>query len=428
MNPLEYSELEARFQSYRPGAKLVKIEPAALPVVRIGVTVVAQEKNQVPLLNEFVIRCVQAGLSNADDIRTVLGMPLGPVQETIVELVHDRYLWLSPADSSLQLTESGTELSRDFLKNQPVEQEIDLSFDRFSWRIADYGKHDLITKREAREMGRVIIEPVEKRSLKSEDVLPRDIDQLEHFSREMTNQIDILGVTAIRPRKYLYMPTELLIFVNQESDEVEIIPYVNFDLSPFHQQIASSQGLLEKLKISFSKQRETEEILIEVPQVPDNSAIPVREIDTFEHNKILEDALLSSAKRLLIISPWITRAVVNTTFLSRLERLLRRNVIVHIGFGYGKESEDTRSDKRSIQSLANLSNRFQNLTFTRLKNTHSKILVCDDMVVTTSFNWLSFAGDPDRTYRMETGTEVKNADYANGVHGDKIKLFEDFRS
>ena len=428
MNPLEYSELMARFHNYRPGSKLVSIVPAALPVVRIGVTIVAQERNAIPLLSEFVLRCILAGLTNAEEIRTVLGMPSGPVQETIVELVHDRLIRASPVDSSLQLTDAGRELARDFLKNQPVEKEIDLSFDRFSWRVADYEKYDLMTKAEVREIGREIIEPLERRTLKVEDVLPEDVNQLESFSREASKQIDILGISAIRPRKYLYMPTELLVFSNEETEELELIPYVNYDVSPFHQQMASAQDLIEKLKIKFSKAVEEVGDLVELEAVQVGSGIIVREIDTFEHNKILEEALTNSTKRLLIISPWITRAVVNTTFLSRLERLLRRNVSVHIGFGYGRESEDTRSDKRSVQSLGNLANRFENLTFVRLKNTHSKILVSDEKVVITSFNWLSFAGDPERTYRMETGTEVLDYEYANQVHGDKVKLFEDFRS
>ena len=34
------------------------------------------------------------------------------------------------------------------------------------------------------------------------------------------------------------------------------------------------------------------------------------------------------------------------------------------------------------------------------------MLIFDDRWVSTSFNWLSFKGDPERTYRMEEGTLV----------------------
>ena len=62
----------------------------------------------------------------------------------------------------------------------------------------------------------------------------------------------------------------------------------------------------------------------------------------------------------------------------------------------------------------------------RLQNTHAKILIFDGLWITTSFNWLSFKGDPNRTYRMEEGTlvqiqsEVDKAyrQYVDVLHGD----------
>jgi hypothetical protein len=41
----------------------------------------------------------------------------------------------------------------------------------------------------------------------------------------------------------------------------------------------------------------------------------------------------------------------------------------------------------------------------RLGNTHAKVLIKDsDFAAVTSFNWLSFKGDPNRTFRDEQGT------------------------
>jgi hypothetical protein len=52
----------------------------------------------------------------------------------------------------------------------------------------------------------------------------------------------------------------------------------------------------------------------------------------------------------------------------------------------------------------------------RLPNTHAKILIYDDVYITSSFNWLSFKGDPSRTYRMEEGTLIEGAAQADRVH------------
>src|SRR5207248_10186349 len=45
----------------------------------------------------------------------------------------------------------------------------------------------------------------------------------------------------------------------------------------------------------------------------------VRGVGVFEHRQLLEQALTSARRRLLIISPWVKAAVVDTTFMMRLE-------------------------------------------------------------------------------------------------------------
>ena len=50
------------------------------------------------------------------------------------------------------------------------------------------------------------------------------------------------------------------------------------------------------------------------------------------------------------------------------------------------------------------------LQIINLNNTHEKVLICDnDFLVITSFNWLSFKGDPKFGFRQETGyyTEIE---------------------
>lgn len=49
-----------------------------------------------------------------------------------------------------------------------------------------------------------------------------------------------------------------------------------------------------------------------------------------------------------------------------------------------------------------------------LGNTHEKVLLVDGKyVVITSFNWLSFKGDPNRGFRQETGLYTIDKDTIN---------------
>lgn len=125
-----------------------------------------------------------------------------------------------------------------------------------------------------------------------------------------------------------------------------------------------------------------------------------------EHPDHLTAALDSARKRILIISPWVKGGVVNTHFIERLEGRLRAGVEIHIGHGIG--SDDRGSDEWVLHKLRNLAQRYEGrFHFVRLNNTHAKILIYDGIWINTSFNWLSFKGDPNRTFRMEEGTLVQ---------------------
>jgi DNA-binding MarR family transcriptional regulator len=132
-------------------------------------------------------------------------------------------------------------------------------------------------------------------------------------------------------------------------------------------------------------------------------AYDVRSVECYDHPKYLLDTLKTAKERILIISPWIKGNVVNRDFMTLLRQALDRKVEVFIGYGFPND-EPWKNDQEVIRRLNELANRKHNLHFKHLGNTHAKILVCDHtFIIVTSFNWLSFKGDPDRTFRDERG-------------------------
>jgi phosphatidylserine/phosphatidylglycerophosphate/cardiolipin synthase-like enzyme len=135
----------------------------------------------------------------------------------------------------------------------------------------------------------------------------------------------------------------------------------------------------------------------------------VRNLYMLDHPPLLADALLNAKERLLIISPWIYGAVVDEDFLERLEALLKRKALVRIGYGISEVETELRKsrDIEARKGLQKLAARYANLTLRRLGNTHAKILIKDEeYAVVTSFNWLSFRGDPNRKLRDEQGVLI----------------------
>jgi hypothetical protein len=147
----------------------------------------------------------------------------------------------------------------------------------------------------------------------------------------------------------------------------------------------------------------------------EEDAWPLRPISTYEHRLLLADALANAHKRLLVISPWVRASVVDDEFLDRLGRLCSNGVIAHIGYGIRK-NDVGGNDQPAVEGLLRLTRKHTNLTVRDMGGTHAKILVWDGRMVLTSFNWLSFRGDPNRRYRQEAGVLIGERAYVDSQY------------
>lgn len=153
------------------------------------------------------------------------------------------------------------------------------------------------------------------------------------------------------------------------------------------------------------------------------SAVPVRPVPVYEHPVFLENAIEEARERLLIISPWITPAVVNDEMVSALEELMEKQVKVYIGFGISVE-ETERDSNVAVDRLRRLSEKHNSFLFMRMGDTHAKVLIKDsEFFIISSFNWLSFRGDPKRTFREEWGTYVGIRDQVNKYFEELLPRF-----
>lgn len=135
----------------------------------------------------------------------------------------------------------------------------------------------------------------------------------------------------------------------------------------------------------------------------------VRRIEVDEHRPLLVRAIEESRSRLIVIAPWL-RDVAMSDLLKPLRKALKeRPVHIYIGWGYPDDARNpvreelNESMRRELERMAK-ERRRGTLHVTRLGDTHEKVLLSDrKFMVITSFNWLSFRGDPKRPLRQETG-------------------------
>jgi DNA-binding MarR family transcriptional regulator len=135
------------------------------------------------------------------------------------------------------------------------------------------------------------------------------------------------------------------------------------------------------------------------------SATPaVQILSTIEHRPKLLQALRDAQERVIIVSPWLTPTAVNRELRDLIAQRIAHGVEVWIGYGFGDPDHREERVLRNLQQIQK-DKGGHNLRLCRLEETHAKVVICDDKyMITTSFNWLSFAGQPERGNRVEFGT------------------------
>jgi hypothetical protein len=111
---------------------------------------------------------------------------------------------------------------------------------------------------------------------------------------------------------------------------------------------------------------------------------------TKAHRKELLRQLRKANSRILILSGWVTHYGFDGTVRETLEKAIKRNAKVHIGWGYKLKASQNRSEFTDAErSLVEFAKKHRNSVYLAHFDNHSKLLVADSTCLIGSFNWLS---------------------------------------
>ncbi|MEV1069847.1 hypothetical protein [Streptomyces sp. NPDC050263] len=442
------ASIAKRYADSRPGLTLVAVADAALPVTQLNVDVLAQERKALPLLDEFVIRLVNIGVRDPEQMANILGLDLKLTESAIVDqLAADNLARGVGQKTRVELTRQGRLMAADLEVIRPVQRPLPVTFDRLTWSVASYRPELLLPKKEAEETGLVVLPAARSQRIVSADVTIASLNRLISDGERRGRKLEVLAVEKMVPKKHRYLPVKLLVFSDDARTEIQLGVVVDGQLSAPHERALLSLGgpaalniavgepavrpaLPDDLEAIRTRQEETTSTENSVgaktgpSETPEGTDVEVRDVSVHEHPDFLRESLADSRRRLLIVSPWVKNSVVDTAFIASLERMLRRKVRIHIAYGIGEDDRD--SHERALSRLRNLAARFKDdFTLVRLKNSHAKILISDDIWINTSFNWLSFKGDPNRTYRVEEGILVRSWAHVNEAYEKYLRMIDD---
>lgn len=450
------SDLEAIAQRLdrRDGYRLISYREVGLPVFRVNCAITLQEASQLGAIEEFMLKTIAHGVDSIDDLQHFLGLPPRVVISQLGQLAFENAV-LSRGGEPVRyaLTTEGSRRLAAAASFTLVRQRIPLYVDGITRHLVALDASELWTSKQLDPVG--VLPPVVRRAPRASDI---DLAQVNRVTALLA-KVDKPTQRAVRLDAVVGKPTLLFRravaagFKSHDGRRVAIAfaidgrPSVEHEIAYERSGVAPKSPLFATLFDSDKRRREVQlvarefrrdiRIIEDAVDAPANqrpiltlagtdavsvTSAKVRVLGVYDHPPLLRDALERARTRLLIVSPWIRAAVVDTAFIKRLTSCLNRGVEVTVAYGIGRADPGERApDRQARESLQALTAAFDNFRLVRKGNTHAKVLLVDDSYfVTTSFNWLSFRGDPNQPMREEEGTLVEDAAAVNAYYASLI--------
>jgi len=414
-----------------PGHILLAAELSAIPSSALTVDVLAEQSEDLEASQKYALRAMLYGIDTVENLQLFLGLDDGDTGRAVAGLLVAEYIdYRPPAEGEarrLQLLPAGQEAARDAQLRRPKSTSIQVVYDRLTMTVTEWRKHSLRRSSQAKsDPGRILMPPASSMPVTTEDLSIAAVTAA--LDRRTREQVRILGVSGVTENRNFYHDAILLVFKDLDSDTLRLGIEVDGVWSEPHAAALEALGAVERLGLSTEPVEDPHEPVSDpgnrltrdevialqaaVAEGEDGrdsesdvlSRTAIRWLGVYEHPQWLDDAVTNSKRRLLIISPWIRQAVVNDQWVRRIEQL-SSTVDVTIFWGLGDNESTDQAARDAIYAAARRSNR---LGIVRVDDTHAKVLVSDGYYIKTSFNWLSFRGDPKRKYRQEEGDLVQD--------------------
>jgi hypothetical protein len=430
----------------RPGFKVVSFCEVGLPIFSVVPLVTLREQSEIGVLEETVLKCLEANVDTVASLVSFLGVPSEIVSTQIGALLYEQLARHDPATDRYSLTARGLTRLDELATTHVYKDEIRLFIDGLTREIVPIEQVDLYSGRQLDALAIPAVTPSPRFAPRATEISVSQVNRLFTL-RAKTENIErhAIKVEAYVRRTSLMFRRAIAIAFKPDSGRGMSIAFavdgrisneheIAFSVSGADQRSGLFKDLFDPAKRRFeivAARRHTQEFApsaldaqprtadqrptLKLPKRTGPKPETVKTLSSYEHAPLLGSAFGSATQRLLIISPWIRRQVVNEEFLRKLSACLERNVEVTIAFGFGKTDRGERAeDAEARKQLEALSESFKTFRLIRKSNIHAKVLLVDDKYfVTTSFNWLSFRGDPSQPLREEEGTYVEGTELVN---------------
>ena len=429
-------EIARKFQHLKPTFHLADQVAVGLPIYSVTVRALTLSRKPIPPIDEFVLKCIDRGLRSAAQISEFLGLDEAVIKNTLVSLAQMDCIALIPGpdsrSQSLRVTRKGKTTLQTVEIEEPEEREFKLYYDGLLRKAAWYERFETLRYDELREREFFEIQVYPPKRPQLSDLEVRDVERIVRaLGNPDRRRRDLLAIKKIERVQKLFLPAVALAYVSSGAADIQVAFLIDGKLSVEHELAYAKmdgpkrQGIEKTIRSSFAESDVAEELKRElgirdqeVSRAADEvasaivaaeqcetrleaaeeegekqvlkvelerleeakrraeaelQALPIRNLYTYDHPPLLEEALNKSRERLMIISPWIKADVVDKDFLEKLEALLKSNVAVFIGYGINKQPTANLAPQHQAarDRLSQLASKYSTFHFKRLGDTHA---------------------------------------------------------
>ncbi|MGH2450277.1 MAG: hypothetical protein ACRDGE_03195 [Candidatus Limnocylindria bacterium] len=438
------ADVAAQF-AHRPDFELIAYADVGLPYWRLRTRCELLARKPISPIDEFILRAVCAGVDRREDIMMLLGLDDVVLDGAVGGMLAEDWL-VSVGDEQVALTEKGIAVEAAAVQERSEERMVTFEFDGLLRRptlLALPLEPSQLAAIGAREI------PPHPTSRPDELELHHHRSEVERlvrtFGSRRDREVDLLAIKEVIRRERVFREATALLFRAVHGSELRVAFAVDGDISAEHEQRFAQARLLDRIGIARgvrsrtrhpallpeaarplydeSAEREARDQIrarLEAAEAapPDDGdtttalaearrrlrALPVRSVECYEHPPLVDVALRSARKQLIIVSPRITGAVLDDDMARALRRVLGRGLRVRLGYGVGRDPAPG-VDHDAHERLRRLHHDFpRTLDVAYLGALKTNALVRDGtLAAVTNFPLLAHRGDAKRALGDERG-------------------------
>lgn len=232
----------------RPGFDLVDVKKCGLPVFRLTVEAITLRRQNLPTIQEFILKSLMIEDATTIEVAAVLGLAARHVEENLTRLMIEQ-LVSETTDPLTKIRYRLTDLGRERLESglsRPQDETLVFDYDLLLQSPIKLTDAQVESAKEARLDGTILLPPA---TLDPPSLQMLPLNTLGQAVRRIGGkefQKQILGLRRTLRSQMMFRPATGLLFRNRQSGDLELGLVVDDKLSERHEIEFSRTGGLKK--------------------------------------------------------------------------------------------------------------------------------------------------------------------------------------